>query len=314
MQRIAMAGSILLSATLALAGGCSSPASDDTTGGTGGSGTGGSKASGGSPGSGGSTTGSGGSGTGGASSGGSTGSGGAAAGGTGGGSASGGASGTGGAGSGGSSGTGGSAGDAPAAETGGGMGPSFFVTSVGAGNGGDLGGLDGADAKCKSLAMAVSPALGAKTWKAYLSTATVNAKDRIGQGPWRNVKGEIIANNIAQLHDQGMDGMLNTTWPIGTPGVSKILDEKGNPVSLSPQRHDILTGTNMAGTVDGTNTCGNWTSTMGTSTVGHSNRMGGGRAPSWNMAHTSGCAPVGSGGQNVGSGGGQGSIYCFATD
>jgi len=192
---------------------------------------------------------------------------------------------------------------------------SFFVTSVGAGEGGNLGGLDGADAKCKALATAVSPALGAKTWKAYLSTSTVNARDRIGKGPWRNAKGEIIANTLEQLHDQGENGTLNATWPIGAAAVPKILDEKGMPVpSGNPQRHDILTGSDMAGMANGTNHCTNWTSTTGMSTVGHSNRSGGGRPPSWNFAHTSGCAALGSAGQNVGSGGGQGSIYCFATD
>ena len=192
---------------------------------------------------------------------------------------------------------------------------SFFVTSVGAGMGGNLGGLEGADAKCKMLATAVSAELGAKNWKAYLSTSTVNARDRIGTGPWRNAKGEIIANSVEQLHDQGEMGMLNTTWPIGTAAVAKILDEKGAPVpSGNPQRHDILTGTNAMGMADGTNHCSNWTSVMGTSTVGHSNRTGGGRPPSWNSAHTSGCAPVGTAGQNVGSGGGQGSIYCFAAN
>jgi hypothetical protein len=191
---------------------------------------------------------------------------------------------------------------------------SFFVTSVGAGNGGNLGGLDGADAKCKELAMKVSASLGAKTWHAYLSTATVNAKDRIGTGPWRNQKGEIIANSVAQLHDQGMNGMLNATWPIGAGGSAKALDELGKPVPTQPQQHDILTGTKQDGTVDGTNTCGNWTATTGTSTVGHCNRTGGQRPPSWNSAHTSGCGPVGGGGDTVADGGGRGSIYCFAVN
>jgi hypothetical protein len=194
---------------------------------------------------------------------------------------------------------------------------SFFVTSVGAGTGGNLGGLEGADAKCKELATMVSAAIGAKNWKAYLSTATVNARDRIGQGPWRNAKGEIIANNLTQLHDQGENGMLNTTWPIGAGAVAKILDEKGMPVPSGggmPQRHDILTGTNAMGMVDGNFHCTNWTSTMGEVTVGHSNRMGGGRDPSWTTAHQNGCAALGTSGRNVGTGGGQGAIYCFAVE
>jgi hypothetical protein len=198
----------------------------------------------------------------------------------------------------------------------------FFVTSANPGKGGDLGGLAGADAHCQKLATAAGA--GTRTWRAYLSTSAtpapnpsdaVNARDRIGKGPWRNQKGEIIANSVEQLHDQGENGMLNTTWPIGAGAVAKVLDEKGMPVpSGSPQQHDILTGTNAMGMVDGSNHCTNWTATMGMSTVGHSNRMGGGRPPSWNSAHQSGCAPLGTAGQNVGSGGGRGSIYCFAAD
>jgi hypothetical protein len=312
MRRFALAGSIILSAAFGFDG-CSSDSSNETTG-TGGTsvGAGGSKGSGGT----GAGTGGTGPGTGGMSA---SGTGGAAPAGTGGAAP----AGTGGAapaGTGGAApaGTGGSMGDAAPAETGGGNNSttmSFFVTSVGAGTGGNLGGLDGADAKCKSLAMAVSAELGAKTWKAYLSTDTVNAKDRIGTGPWRNAKGEIIANSVAQLHDQGEAGMLNATWPIGAGAAAKILDEKGMPVPTgNPQQHDILTGTNMMGMVDGTNHCSNWTAVTGTVTVGHSNRMGGGRPPSWTTAHTSGCAALGTGGQNVGSGGGRGSIYCFATN
>jgi hypothetical protein len=318
MKRMAIAGSFLLGAAFALAN-CSS--SDNGGGdGTGGSsaGTGGSKATGGSgAGTGGSGSGTGGSGSGTGGSGAGTGGSGSGTGGSG--------SGTGGSGNGGSdgdaAGTGGSAGDAAATETGGGSEAggggddtmSFFVTSVAAGNGGNLGGLEGADAKCKELATKVSVALGAKTWHAYLSTATVNAKDRIGTGPWRNQKGEIIANSVAQLHDQGMNGMLNATWPIGAGGSAKALDELGKPVPTQPQQHDILTGTKEDGTVDGTNTCGNWTAMTGMSTVGHCNRMGGGRPPSWNSAHTSGCAP-GTAAGSVGAGGGRGSIYCFAVN
>jgi hypothetical protein len=204
-------------------------------------------------------------------------------------------------------------GDPPVSGDGGGSTTmSFFVTSVAAGTGGNLGGLEGADAKCKMLATAVSAELGAKNWKAYLSTSTVNARTRIGTGPWRNAKGEIIANNLEQLHDQGMTGMLNTTWPIGAGAIAKILDEKGMPVP-APMDHDILTGTNMTGMVDGTNTCSDWTAVTGMATVGHTNRDGGGNPPSWTKAHVEGCA-AGRGTGSVGRGGGRGSIYCFAAN
>jgi hypothetical protein len=200
---------------------------------------------------------------------------------------------------------------------------SFFVTSGPAGNGGDLGGLAGADRKCQEFAAAVG--VGNKTWKAYLSTATENARDRIGTGPWRNVRGTVVAENVTQLHDQGMNmmgGALAQTWPRGQQSLNLILDEKGAQVptgGAAGQRHDILTGSNLAGMVDGNNTCNNWTATTGTSRVGHMNRAGGGQNPdSWNSAHTAGCAPnMGNGNfqaGTVGSGGGRGSIYCFATN
>jgi hypothetical protein len=202
---------------------------------------------------------------------------------------------------------------------------SFFVTSVGAGEGGNLGGLDGADRKCQELAAAVG--VGGKTWKAYLSTSTVNARDRIGNGPWRNSKGVVIANDLATLHDQqGMNGMLNATWPIGNMAVQVVLDEKGGVLpsggNTGPQHHDVLTGSTAAGMVDGNNHCNNWTSSSMTlqATVGHSNRAGGGRPPSWNSAHADPtfCGPS-NGNPNfaegtVSGGGGRGSIYCFATN
>jgi uncharacterized membrane protein len=112
-----------------------------------------------------------------------------------------------------------------------------------------------------------------------------------------------------------MTGMLNTTWPIGAMAVTKILDEKGMPVpTANPQQHDILTGTNMGGMVDGDFHCSNWTAVTGMVTVGHMNRDGGGRPPSWTTAHQSGCAALGTAGSNVGSGGGRGSIYCFVAN
>jgi hypothetical protein len=311
LQRIALAFVMAASMTAA----CGDDGDGGGSGGTGGAtgGTGG--GTGGRGGSGGSTGGTGGA-TGG--SGGATGGSGGATGGSGG---SGGATG----GSGGSGGSGGTGGGSPdmASDTSGDTGPtgdgggsttmSFFVTSESAGMGGNLGGLAGADAKCQALATAVGA--GGKTWKAYLSTATENARDRIGQGPWRNQKGEIIANNLTQLHDQGMNGTLNSTWPIGPDAVPKILDEKGMPVPSGgggmPQRHDIVTGTNAMGMVDGSNHCNNWTSMSGADmvTVGHSNRAGGMRDPSWTTAHTVTCSPTG-----ITSGGGRGSIYCFATN
>jgi len=194
---------------------------------------------------------------------------------------------------------------------------SFFVTSRGMGNGGNLNGLNGADAFCKSLATAVSPALGAKTWHAYLSTTTVNARDRIGTGPWRNARGVIVANTVAQLHDQAAGGMLDATWSTGNAAIA--LDEKGAMVPLAPMLvHDILTGSNADGTAAPVH-CTNWTSSMTTDTawIGHSNRMGQGTRPtSWNSAHTVGCGEPTAGMDfqmgTVSSGGGRGSFYCFA--
>jgi hypothetical protein len=192
----------------------------------------------------------------------------------------------------------------------------FFVTSRGFGNGGNLNGLTGADGFCKTLAMAVSPALGAKTWHAYLSTATVNAHDRIGSGPWTNAAGIVIANNLADLHDQiAANAALNATWPIGDTSIA--LDERGNQLPAAPLVHDILTGSNTDGTVLTGFTCNDWTSAATTdlAQIGHANRTGGGRPPSWNSAHaTTGCAEPTADmmAGTVSSGGGRGSIYCFA--
>jgi hypothetical protein len=194
----------------------------------------------------------------------------------------------------------------------------FFVTSKGKGKGGDLGGLDGADAHCKALAMAVSPALGNKTWRAYLSTSTVNAVTRIGNGPWYNAKGVMIAKSVQELHDnQAKDAPLSMTWPSGAAAFDVIVDEKGEKHANSV--HDILTGSTAAGMVDGANHCNNWTSQTGMAANGHSNRDGGMRAPSWNAAHTVGCgSELGQNGMlvnytagTVTSGGGRGSFYCF---
>ncbi len=188
----------------------------------------------------------------------------------------------------------------------------FFVTSRGKGTGGDLradagapDGLAGADAFCKELAEAVSPVLGAKTWRAYLSTSTVTARSRIGKGPWVNAKGVVIANDTAHLHDEGAANLLT---------IETNLDEYGQPVSISgPNEHDILTGATAAGG-SAADTCANWTSsaTGVKGQVGHSNRNGGGSAPtSWNASHPSfGCAEMGE--NSVRRGGGRGSFYCFA--
>jgi hypothetical protein len=191
------------------------------------------------------------------------------------------------------------------------QGMSFFVTSRGLGDGGNLGGLAGADAFCTTLAAAVDPALSNKTWHAYLSTSMVNARDRIGNGPWRNASGDIIANNLVDLHDQAAGGALDATWPVNDFTVP--LDETGAQV---PQNvHDILTGSQQDGTLATGQTCNDWTSnsTTGTAQIGHLNRAGlNGQPPSWNSVHTVGCAPLTAPAPNVGSGGGRGSIYCFA--
>jgi hypothetical protein len=180
-----------------------------------------------------------------------------------------------------------------------------------------LGGLAGADAFCTQLATAVSATLGAKTWHAYLSTTTVDARDRIGPGPWRNAAGVIIANNVQDLHSQFDAGAaLDATWPIGATNIA--LDERGAQVPSNPLVHDILTGSNADGTLLTGANCNNWTSqaTTDIAQIGHSNRTGGGRPPSWNSAHSVGCAEPPNGMNNqpstVSSGGGRGSIYCFA--
>ena len=184
---------------------------------------------------------------------------------------------------------------------------SFFVTSVGLGNGGDLGGLEGADAHCAALAEAAG-ATG-KTWRAYLSTQEegqrgISARDRIGSGPWHNAKGVMIAADLDQLH-------LN-------PNIIKTtaLDENGELVNGrgdSPNRHDILTGTMADGTayfpsVTEDHTCSNWSSSgEGSATVGHHDRHGGGNI-SWNAAHNSrGCSV-----DALAATGGAGLFMCFA--
>ena len=167
---------------------------------------------------------------------------------------------------------------------------SFFITSTNPGKGADLGGLAGADAHCAALAKAAGA--GNRVWRAYLSTAGadgkpgVNAKDRIGTGPWFNAKGVQVAANVADLHSD-------------TNKLSKenSLNEKGevnNGRGDTPNRHDILTGSNLDGTA-ATASCSNWTNGAqggGGAQVGHHDRQGGGQNPtSWNSAHaTPGCS------------------------
>ena len=178
---------------------------------------------------------------------------------------------------------------------------SFFVSSTGSGNGGNLGGLDGADKLCQSLA--TKAGAGNRTWRAYLSTVNpnVNARDRIGTGPWHNAKGMLIASNVAELHSDKVNINNDTA-----------LDEQGRPINPqgAPNRHDIMTGSNADGTA-GTATCQNWTSSAGdpTAMLGHHDRMTFGKPGSpWNAAHASkGCSQ-----DNMVATGGAGLIYCFA--
>lgn len=183
---------------------------------------------------------------------------------------------------------------------------SFFVTSAGSGKGSDLGGLKGADAHCASLAEAAGVA--GKTWHAYLSTSTEDARDRIGKGPWFNAKGEKIADDVASLHSDA-NGITKQT----------ALTEKGETVNGrgdTPNRHDMLTGSKPDGTKIADQTCGDWTmgGAEGAAMMGHHDRTGlddSAAAKSWNSSHASrgGC------GQEALKGtGGDGLFYCFATD
>lgn len=194
---------------------------------------------------------------------------------------------------------------------------SFFVTSVGLGNGANLGGLAGADKHCQTLAAAAGG--GNKTWRAYLSTSAsgnqpaVNARDRIGTGPWYNARGQRVAQGLADLHGDTLELAQRGN------NLTKVtsLTEKGMPVNGvgdKPNQHDILTGSTLDGRAftDGQDhTCGNWTSNAGTGSaqLGHSDRQGGG-ATSWNSIHPSrGCSQ-----ENLVATGGAGLMYCFAID
>jgi len=177
---------------------------------------------------------------------------------------------------------------------------SFFLTSEGPGNGADLGGLAGADAHCEQLAASVGA--GGRTWRAYLSTSDVDARDRIGEGPWNNARGVTIASSLANLHG---DNNLTKETQLNEKG--EVVNGRGD----TPNRHDVLTGSNADGTASDA-TCNDWTSSgEGSARVGHHDRMGGGDDPtSWNSAHGSrGC-----GQSDLQGTGGDGLFYCFAID
>ena len=191
---------------------------------------------------------------------------------------------------------------------------SFFVTSVGSGKGADLGGLDGADRHCQALAQAAGA--GTKTWRAYLSTQgtpAVNARDRIGRGPWQNAKGTVVAKSVDDLHSAANNLTKQTA-----------LTEKGEMVNGrgdTPNMHDILTGSSpdgraIAGAED--RTCGNWTkSGQGAAMVGHHDRQGlrdDDASKSWNSSHPSRGPGGGCSQDDLKSTGGNGLFYCFAAN
>jgi len=193
---------------------------------------------------------------------------------------------------------------------------SFFLTSAGPGDGAKLGGLEGADKHCQTLAAAAG---STKTWRAYLSQQAmdgkpaVNARDRIGSGPWYNAKGAKVADNVAHLHGDTLDqARLGNNLTKMT-----VLNEKGENMKGAgdtPNQHDVLTGSQPDGTAFAAGqdkTCGNWSSNAGdgSAQVGHFDRTGGGNT-SWNSAHPSkGCSQ-----QNLIATGGNGHFYCFATN
>lgn len=188
-------------------------------------------------------------------------------------------------------------------------GMSFFITSTAPGRGGDLGGLEGADRHCQTLAAAAGA--GNRTWRAYLSTqgaGAVNARDRIGRGPWSNARGVVVARDLAELHGQNN---LNKQTALTERG--EVVPGRGDPVN----QHDILTGSQADGTAFAgaeDRTCRNWTSgTDGAAIVGHHDRQGLNTEPpalSWNASHPSrGC-----GMDALRASGGAGFFYCFAAN
>lgn len=192
----------------------------------------------------------------------------------------------------------------------------FFVTSKPIGNGGNLGGLAGADNWCQTLAQEAGA--GAKTWHAYLSTQAadgkpaINARDRIGKGPWTNAKGIVVAKDVAELHDAN-----NLTKQTALNEKGEVTNGRGD----TPNRHDILTGSQTDGTAfsgSDDRTCKNWTSsTQGAAMVGHSDRTGLNDQPpakSWNSSHPSRGPDGGCSQNDLKSTGGDGLLYCFAAN
>ena len=192
----------------------------------------------------------------------------------------------------------------------------FFITSAGPGKGADLGGLEGADRHCQSLAQAAGA--GGRTWRAYLSTQAVggaqavNARDRIGRGPWQNAKGVTIAKDVDELH-----GTNNLTKETGLNEKGEMVNGRGD----TPNRHDILTGSTPEGRAfppDEDRTCGNWAkSAQGAAMVGHHDRMGlrdDAASKSWNSSHPSRGPDGGCSQADLRSTGGDGLFYCSATN
>jgi hypothetical protein len=190
---------------------------------------------------------------------------------------------------------------------------SFFVTSVGKGNGADLGGIAGADAHCQALAKAAGST--STNWRAYLSTTEpggaegINARDRIGNGPWKNAKGIVVATSVENLHSTAVN--INKQTALTEKG--EVVSGRGDPVNV----HDILTGSDPQGnfsTAGGDTTCGNWTkSGEGSAIIGHHDRAGlkdSRHMNSWNSSHGSrGCSQ-----EQLKSSGGGGLLYCFRTN
>lgn len=180
----------------------------------------------------------------------------------------------------------------------------FFITSVGSGDGANLGGIAGADAHCQALAEAVGA--GDQTWRAYLSTADEHARDRIGNGPWHSANGALIAESVDALHSDA--NAISKATALTEAG--QTVNGRGD----SPNQHDVLTGSNADGTLSDGNTCADWTSNGdGSAIVGHHDRMGlrdDAPSKSWNASHPSrGCsqeALVGTGGAGL--------FYCFAAN
>lgn len=195
---------------------------------------------------------------------------------------------------------------------------SFFVTSNGIGNGGNLGGLAGADNQCQTLAQAAG--FGApKTWRAYLSTQAadgkpaVNARDRIGKGPWQNAKGVVVAKDVTELHSAAN----NLTKQTALSEKGEVINGRGD----TPNRHDVLTGSQADGTAFAATedrTCKNWTSsTQGSAMLGHADRIGlrdDDASKSWNSSHPSRGPDGGCSQADLKSTGGDGLLYCFAAN